>query len=122
MSNIKGIYDGKKSVKPFFILSGFLSIIGIIFVLKYSLPKRESFEEEGDEYFIGYVGGVKKRRWLYWFVGLLLFPIILTSFSNSSGTCGCSNDDLIELQKSMLLSKQEAKDYCCKLNDAINSL
>ena len=122
MSNIKGIYDGKKSVKPFFILSGFLSIIGIIFVLKYSLPKRESFAEEGDEYFIGYVGGVKKRRWLYWFVGLFLFPIILSSFSNSSGTCGCSNDDLIELQKSMLLSKQEAKDYCCKLNDAINSL
>ena len=121
MSNIKGIYDGKKSVKPFFILSGFLSIIGIIFVLKYSLPKRESFAEEGDEYFIGYVGGVKKRRWLYWFVGLFLFPIILSSFSNSSGTCGCSNDDLIELQKSMLLSKQEAKDYCCKLNDAISS-
>jgi len=41
MSNIKGIYDGKKSVKPFFILSGFLSIIG--FKLHYFNEDLDSF-------------------------------------------------------------------------------
>lgn len=76
MNYNKGIEEGKKSQSPLWILSGFISIIGVFLVLfKNKNPKTDGL---GDEYIKGYKKGVTKRRWLFFIVGFVLYMSIFT--------------------------------------------
>jgi len=45
-------------------------------------------------------------------IGIIIMGIV---YVNKQSKCGCSESDLIELQKSRLLSRSGAIEYCCKL-------
>ena len=45
-------------------------------------------------------------------IGIIIIGIV---YINKQSKCGCSESDLTELQKSRLLSRSQAIDYCCKL-------
>ena len=75
MNYNKGIEDGKKSQSLLWILSGFITLIGILLVLfKNKNPKTDGLE---DEYIKGYKKGVIKRRWLFFIIGLVLSTLII---------------------------------------------
>jgi hypothetical protein len=84
MNYNKGVEEGKKSQSPLWILSGFISIIGVFLVLlKNKNPKTDGL---GDDYIRGYKKGVTKRRWLFFIIGFVLYMSIFTvidKFSNS---------------------------------------
>ena len=76
----KGNIDGKKSVGIGFILYGFLSFLGLIFVYK-DKPVRSLFKEHSDQYFDGYYNGVIKRRWMFFLGGLLFIMLHIAVIS-----------------------------------------
>jgi hypothetical protein len=44
-------------------------------------------------------------------VGIIILGIV---YINKQSRCGCSESDLVELQKSMALSRSEAINFCCR--------
>ena len=82
MNYNKGIEEGKKSQSPLWIMSGFISIIGVFLVLfKNKNPKTDGLE---DEYTKGYKKGVTKRRWLFFIIGFVLSTLIFTNIDKGS--------------------------------------
>ncbi len=65
---------------------------------------------------------IEKKWYQKWWGITLIVVILLGVISNlfKDNSCGCSENDLVELQKSLMISRSEAVDYCCELEDAIN--
>lgn len=64
-----------------------------------------------------------EKKWHQKLWGIALIAnIFLGVISNlfKGNSCGCSENDLIELQKSLMISRSEAVDYCCELEEAMN--
>ena len=97
MNYNKGIEEGKKSQSPLWILSGFISIIGVFLVLfKNKNPKTDGL---GDEYIKGYKKGVTKRRWLFFIVGFVLYMSIFTVMDMVSNDENSNSETTTETEK-----------------------
>ena len=69
----KGLEDGKKSQSKGWIISGLISLFGILLIYFYKIPKDFKYSKEYTE---GYIKGVKLRRLKYWTFGLLSILVI----------------------------------------------
>ena len=61
------------------------------------------------------------QKYILEFKYLVIVLVLLTIFFIKNGTdsCGCSSDQIAELQSTMMYSKEEAIEYCCELKDAV---
>ena len=78
-----GFKDGKQNTSFLWVFCSLLHLFGVILV---EMKKIEYPENKSDFYLSGYKQGVKKRRYLYYFLSLLfgtiLFEIVLIKFGN----------------------------------------
>ena len=97
MNYNKGIEEGKKSQSPLWIMSGFISIIGVFLVLfKNKNPKTDGLE---DEYIKGYKKGVTKRRWLFFIIGFVLSTLIINIIAKGSNDENSNPEITTEIEK-----------------------
>lgn len=59
----------------------------------------------------------KKPWYKIWWVWLIILVILGSIFGEDN--CGCSDSDLVDLQRSMAISKEEAREICCEWEKAL---
>ena len=122
MNYNKGVEEGKKSQSPLWILSGFISIIGVFLVLlKNKNPKTDGL---GDEYIKGYKKGVTKRRWLFFIIGFVLYMSIFTvidKFSNNETSNSETTTKIEKIKRNTITGtyyqKEDTTEWVTEINE-----
>jgi hypothetical protein len=60
----------------------------------------------------------EKKWYQIWWVWLIILVVIGWIFGED--TCGCSDDDIVQMQRSMGMSREAVIKWCCELEEMLD--
>ena len=60
----------------------------------------------------------QKKWYQIWWVWLII--LIVASMIFGEKTCGCSEDDIVEAQRTMGMSREAVIEWCCEMKEYLN--